>query len=112
MKTIFQKRRGISLKGKTLFDNLFRNGRFCRGRNISVKYLLSRDSSFASKGVVCISSSLGKSVVRNRFRRICRSLLYSVYPNVQHGYHFAILPKREFFDYGHKERERDFLGLF
>ena len=82
-----------TLRGKTVFTELFSRGRRLHGANTAIRYLGNREGE--SRVAFCVSRKLGKAVVRNRIRRKCRASLEPLIGTLPPGWHIAILPGRQ-----------------
>ena len=105
-----------SLKGKKKFAELFDKGTFYGGPEISLRFLSleTRDTALPEKEIewaFCVSSKLGKAVVRNRYRRICRESLRALNPRVEAKAYIALFPKKKFAALNFKERTDSLASL-
>lgn len=101
----------ISLKGKKKFKQLFRQGRFYGSSYISLKVLFRQETALEqseSQWALCVSSKLGASVVRNRYRRICKESLLALTleakTKVKTNSYIALFPQESFARLNFKKR--------
>lgn len=78
------------LTGRQDFADLFEKGRKIRYKNIQLISLAGNQDEF--KFAICVSTRFGKSVVRNRLKRIYRFAMMQSLKQVNKGWKIALLP--------------------
>lgn len=77
------------LKKQAELQNLFRNGKRIYSESLTLLYLPAKESSFA----VSVGKKHGKSVQRNRIKRLVREAFRLNFKNIKQKYAIVLLPK-------------------
>ncbi len=102
-----------ALKGKKNFSRLFHDGTYHRVKGIALKAhkIPSNQEQLTSKWAICVPRKLGKSVLRNRYRRICKETLRNLDLNAKPGFFVALLPQNNFISLSPYKRKLSLLNL-
>ncbi len=94
------------IKKNTEFQKIFTKGKRGFSAHLTLLYIPSDKFSMG----ICVSKKHGKSVVRNKIKRVLREIFRLNQDNLQKGYKYVLLPKvAEVYDY--KTLEKDFLYI-
>lgn len=94
-------KRKYSLKGKSLFSQVYRKGRRYRGRYITIIVLKRKEDKEGITGEnrelhfktgISAGRKLGKASMRNRIKRRIRAALQGLLPSVNDGYCIVVRP--------------------
>ncbi len=99
----------MRLKKNWEFKWVYRNGRTVVSRNI-VLYYCPNGIDFNRIGF-SISKKVGKSVVRNRIRRIYREAFYKVEDQLKKGYDFILIARKPAVDVTFHEACKELFNL-
>ena len=106
--------RYTSLKGKKKFKELFSQGKFYGGSDISLKVFFAETASsggIESQWALCVPRKLGGAVMRNRYRRVCKESLRALALKTKPGTHVALFPQKTFAKLSFKQRTDCLLSL-
>ncbi|MCT4633327.1 MAG: ribonuclease P protein component [Firmicutes bacterium] len=98
------------LRNSIQFNNVYRNGTSIVNRNL-VMYYLKNDLGYNRLGI-SISKKVGKSVVRNRVRRLIRENYRLNVGNLLDGYDIVIVSRVRSKDSDYHEINKAMLNLF
>jgi ribonuclease P protein component len=94
-------KRKYSLKGKSLFSQVYRKGRRYRGRFITIIVLKCSEDRKDKTGVnrelyfksgISVGKKLGKASMRNTIKRRIRAVLQGLLPSFNDGYCIVVRP--------------------
>lgn len=78
------------LKKNSDFQKLFSRGKKCFSPALIVLYMPAAQTSLG----ICVSKKHGKSVTRNRIKRLLREAFRAVCPQLKGKYAFVLVPKQ------------------
>lgn len=82
----------ITIKNNREFQNIYRKGKYAVSKSLTV-YMLPNDLDYNRVGITA-SRNYGKSVKRNRIRRLIRESYRAVNENLRTGYDFVIVARK------------------
>lgn len=101
----------ITIKKNREFQNIYRKGRYAVSKSLAL-YMLPNNLDFNRVGITA-SRNYGKSVKRNRIRRLIRESYRAIHENLKTGYDFVIVARKtneyENLDYHKISREINYL---
>jgi ribonuclease P protein component len=97
------------LKKSWEFKKVYRKGRTVVSKNIVLYYY--RNSLLYNRIGFSIRKKVGKSVVRNRIRRIYREAFFSMEDKLQSGYDFIIIARNPAADIGFHDACKELYNL-
>lgn len=86
----------VRLKKQTDFDKLFQKGKRAFSPSLTMLYTKSKQTTMG----ISVGKRHGKSVVRNRIKRLLREAFRAELPKMKHAYAIVLIPKvAEKYDY-------------
>ncbi|ANW99934.1 ribonuclease P protein component [Thermoclostridium stercorarium subsp. thermolacticum DSM 2910] len=82
----------ITIKSNREFQNVYRKGKYAVSKSLTV-YMLPNNLDFNRIGITA-SKNYGKSVKRNRIRRLIRESYRAIHENLKTGYDFVIVARK------------------
>jgi ribonuclease P protein component len=108
--------KAYSLKGRGVFQEVFRRGKRFSGTGLRIivrNRKIGNDSSPARVNIgITINRKYGNAVVRNRSRRIIRSICGELIPGMREGYYIVIQPEPGFKQKSFIEAREEIASLF
>ncbi len=83
-----------SLKGRYVFKNVLRKGKYSHEDNITVYFLKNNKNVDKNFLGICVSKKHGNSVVRNRLKRWAREAYKEIEKKIKPGFNIIILFKK------------------
>jgi len=100
------------LKRKTLFNNLFKKGRYFNNTDFSLR-LLSNNLNILRLGISIQKDAFPKAIQRNRIKRLIREVFRKNKQDLNKGYDILIRPKKpDLINSRYKEIEKGLMDLF
>jgi len=82
----------ITIKSNRDFQNVYRKGKYAVSKSLTV-YMLPNNLGYNRVGITA-SKNYGKSVKRNRIRRLIRESYRAVHESLDEGYDFVIVARK------------------
>lgn len=82
----------VTLKNNRDFQNIYRKGKYAVSKALTV-YMLPNNLQINRVGITA-SKNYGKSVKRNRIRRLIRESYRTLHENIKTGYDFVIVARK------------------
>ena len=102
-------KKGFIIKKQEEFNKIIKTGKFIKSSSIVLYYLPSDDSKIYFG--IAVSKKLGNAVIRNKTKRIMRSIIHNNQKSFKNNYKYIIMMRRDCLNNSYKNIEQELLDI-